>query len=210
VNSPEYVALKKAKRALAKVGYGNWDATKAVRDAERALAASLDEAWAEVIDLGVEWSAGAPRPHLISDGSTAILLCLSDAVASDWDRSGTEVTISPENRASTLIEITFRSCYSTKFGSPGDEVLDGHPLYGRGLTRYSPHKVNNSEWIKELEAIQATHSEYRGPGSIKGDHYALAFKDETFEAVAGSVRARAVEGSLGDLLAAAAHSLTSN
>jgi hypothetical protein len=208
MESAEARALSDARENLASVGYGNRDASRAVREAERALAASIGEPWAEVIDFGVQWDSSAPLPHIISNGSTTVLLCLANVPRPDWD--GTNPRSVSTSDEGTSIELTFRSCSSIKFGSPNDEVLHGHPLYGRGLEFYAAHRVHNSSWIGELEAIQASHHNYRGPGRVRGDHYILAFHDETFEAVADRVDVRTVQGTLDALLATAARSIVSN
>jgi hypothetical protein len=170
-----------------------------------ALAASRGEPWAEVIDLGVIWDTGAPEPHIVSDGSKVILLCYAAESTPGW--------YAPESQRSSgelnelLIEITFTRCWSFKFGSPNDETLHAHPLYGRGLQFYAAHKVYNSSWVAEIEALQASHDRYVGPGSVTADHYVLAFHDDTFEAIADAVDVKLVEGTMRDLIGTAAQSL---
>jgi hypothetical protein len=179
-----------------------------MESAKGELAASLGEPWAEVIDFGVQWDSGAPLPHIVSSGSTTVLLCRANVPRPDWDGTNSHsVSTSDEG---TSIELIFRSCSSIKFGSPNDEVLHGHPLYGRGLEFYAAHKVHNSGWIEELEAIQASHHNYRGPRRVQGDHYILTFQDDTFEAVAETVDVRTVQGTLDELLATAARSIVSD
>ena len=43
--------------------------------AERALAAARGEQYAEEIDIGVAWDAGAPLPHVLTNGSRTLIVC---------------------------------------------------------------------------------------------------------------------------------------
>jgi hypothetical protein len=193
--------LEAAKAHSVSVGWGQGaqsrEASLAVLVAERELAAADGEPYADVIDLGVEWETGAPMPQVLSDGSTATLLCY----ASD-DRDGARDRQEPKSvavkGASRLIRFTFDSCSSIRFGAPNDEVLHGHPLYGRGLQFYQAHIVRNSPWITELNAINSAHSRYLGPSART--HFLFAFHDETFEAVADDVQVEEFEGSMSSAL----------
>jgi hypothetical protein len=49
--------------------------------------------------------------------------------------------------------VEFKRMTSVKVGSPNDEVLRGHPLWGCGLEFYSAHEVMNSPWITELMEV---------------------------------------------------------
>jgi WD40 repeat protein len=63
------------------LGRDNLDAWRAAREdqlkAERDLASARGEQYAQVIDIGPRWDAGAPLPHLISNGSRAFVVCLA-------------------------------------------------------------------------------------------------------------------------------------
>ena len=56
--------------------------------------------------------------------------------------------------------VEFKSPRSVKMGSPDDEVLQGHPLYGAGLEFYEAHIVENSTWISELMDVNRVHSQF--------------------------------------------------
>jgi len=56
-------------------------------------------------------------------------------------------------------------------------VFHGHPLNGKGLEGYSPLRVKNSLWIKELEAINSIHSGYRPESWRSLNHYIFGFHD---------------------------------
>jgi hypothetical protein len=55
------------------------DARQAARadqlKAERGLAAARGEQYAQVIEIGPYWDAGAPLPHLLSNRSRAFVAC---------------------------------------------------------------------------------------------------------------------------------------
>ena len=46
-------------------------------------------------------------------------------------------------------------------GGPNDEVLNGHPLYAKGLGGYGPYPVHNSPWISNEEAINSVHAQHK-------------------------------------------------
>ena len=83
-------------------------------------------------------STGAPEPFLVAtDGN----LFLSFLGANDEE----------------LIVVEFVGSRARYFGSPNDEALSGHPLYGRGLEAYGAGEVLNSSWIRELERANRVH-----------------------------------------------------
>jgi hypothetical protein len=196
--------LERARRAQRAIGWHEAPdaeaAAAAVRQAERGLAASRGQQFAEVIDLGVHWSTGAPLPHIVSDGSRTQLLCRANQPSPEWDGTN-PVSISPSDRdESAFIEMVFYGCASIRFGMPGDEGQAEHPLYGRGFEYYNAHIVRNSSWIAELDRIAGAHPRSRGSSAEKKNHYLLAFQDNIFEAVAERVDAGMVRGTLGGLL----------
>jgi hypothetical protein len=206
----ERARLDAAKNNMASVGWDRGDesmrAEAAVLVAERELAAAKGEQYAEVIDLGVTWDGGAPMPQVISDGSTAVLLCYASEAPSNTRVEGARTSVATNGR-SDLIRFTFSRCSSIRFGSPNDEALHGHPLYGRGLQFYQAHIVRNSAWVAELNAIRSAHSGNRGPSDET--HFLFAFHDDTFEAIADEVRVEDIEGSMRSALAAEAARQTS-
>lgn len=185
-------------------------AIEELHEAERKLAAARGEPWAEPLDLGVSWSAGAPLPHLLSNGSTAVLICLAAKNDPNWDGTYTTVVSATDPEPAALLEFTFSGCQSAMLGGPNDEVLHGHPLYGRGLGAYGAYTVHNSSWIRDQEAINATHSMHRGGWHERLTHYFFGFHDEMFEAIARSVSVREVRTTLADCLGSAVQTLTAD
>jgi hypothetical protein len=157
-------------------------ATEALLQTERALAAAKGEEYAIEIDMPA-WDIGAPLPHLFqTDNRTFLIFILRDA------DTNSEVTSEDVWRAGGrpdwLAVVTFQRCICTKMGSPNDEVFQGHPLHGKGFKGYSAMTVENSKWIRELEAINAVHRYYRPEAWRELKHYVLPFHDCTFECVA--------------------------
>jgi len=71
--------------------------------------------------------------------------------------------------------VRFPVCYYMTFGSPNDEALSMHRLWGHGLCHYAVHRVENSSLIRMVEQQTA------GPLGLK--HYLFAFKESTLECV---------------------------
>lgn len=182
-------------------------AIDALREAERRLAAQRGEQWAELLDIGLMWDGGAPLPHVVSNGSEAVLVCFEAVHDPEWDGSTVRV-VNPSNPApASLLKFTFASCHSIKFGGPNDEVLNGHPLYGRGLAGYGPHLVHNSLWLAEEERINSVHAHHRGGWEERLNHYFFVFHDEMLEVLARDFKVEQIEGAIRDVLPSAAIAL---
>lgn len=146
--------------------------------AERALSLAKGEETALQIDWEVPWDVGAPLPHVLAYTNKVFLIYLSADEAPLFKTN----PVNPEDEQPALVQ--FKGCHAFKFGDPNDEVLHGHPLYGRGLELYSAHIVANSSWLAELQRINSVHEYY--DASIWHDlkHYLLTFHDDTFECIA--------------------------
>jgi len=154
--------------------------------AERELAAAKDEPYAVPINFPVQWDTGAPLPYLLqSDYRTFLVFFLRDTDP-DWDGSYVNIRYSDSPSPSSLAIVEFKRCLCTKMGTPNEEVLHGHPLNGKGLEGYRPLRVENSIWIKELEAINSVHPGYKPERWRKLNHYFFGFHDCTFECIAES------------------------
>jgi hypothetical protein len=80
--------------------------------------------------------------------------------------------------------IHFPLCSIFTFGSPNDEALAGHPLYGKGLQFYSVHRVDNSSWIGLLERRNSVHPRHDPKAFLEDKrHYIFTFHDSTLECV---------------------------
>jgi hypothetical protein len=78
-------------------------------------------------------------------------------------------------------------CLSFKFGQPSDELLHGHPLYGRGLTFYGFHEVEESSWLNELREMELKHPKSPTQPYPDHKHFVMTFHDSTLEAIAENV-----------------------
>jgi hypothetical protein len=128
---------------------------------------------AEVVDLPLlSWSAGAPRPFLVSSETRTLFgfYAPDDGITDDQVRVA-----------------EFVGCFSVRFGFPNDEVLNGHPLWGRGLEFYAAHEVLDSPWLTELRQIELHHEQAPAVPFAEAKHFLLTFHDSTLEAIADAV-----------------------
>ncbi len=205
--------LKRATAALAPkhIG-GEWEEYQAAYDEvkvlEREIAATKGESYAVPLEFPVQWSIGAPLPHVISNDYRTFLTFIVKEADPAWD--GTYVTVrSPDNEETLpLALVEFHRCFSTKLGAPNDEVLKGHPLSGRGLGGYSAQRVENSPWIAELETINKVHRAYDPETWRKLNHYIFWFHDSTFECVAETFTVEVFHESMAQILARICQRLT--
>jgi hypothetical protein len=77
-----------------------------------------------------------------------------------------------------------------------DEVLSGHPLWGRGLEPYEAHIIAHSRWLAEEEQINKVHPRYNPDRWKTRKHYLLSFKDDTFECLASDYKIEVFRESL--------------
>jgi hypothetical protein len=164
----------------------------AVLSLERKVAAERMDEYAETIDFPVKWDAGAPMPHLLTNGyRTFLLFYLPDDFSED-------------DRTESVALVEFHHCMSSKLGTPNEEVFHSHPLHGKGLEPYTAQIVRNSKWIKELESINKVHIQYNQKLWHSLNHYILWFHDDTFECVAKSYEVEVFKKSIDEVLEEAA------
>ena len=170
--------------------------------AERRLAAARGEEYAVPFELGVRWSGGAPLPHLLSSGHRAFVAFYLDVPDPDWDGTYTRIVDPTDDRIESLALAEFKGVVAVKMGPPNDEVLHGHPLYGRGLDFYGAYVVENSRWLAEVIEINRVH-ERSDPRTWEGRrHFLLVFHDETVEAISRDIEVQTMHMSMRALLAA--------
>lgn len=170
---------------------------KAEALAESALA--LGQEAAVVIDWKPAWDIGAPLPHVLASGQGIFLLYLPRPEPDpDWDGTTVMLVMGEEN--SEVAIVNFDRPVAFKMGSPNDEVLHGHRLYGRGLLSYSAHEIKNSSWLAELEQANSVHHYYKAENWQSRKHYLLSFHDETFECIASGYSVEVVQSSLAEAL----------
>ena len=151
------------------------------RGLERSTAAELGLPYAEPVDLGVRWDASTPMPVLLSGLRTFVAFYLSvhDPLFGKTSPRGRD----PQADHGIGI-VEFKRATSVKIGSPNDEVLRGHPLWGSGLEFCRAHEVKNSPWIAELMDVNRAHERFDENQWAGRRHFMLTFHDETLECVA--------------------------
>ncbi|MFH1346546.1 MAG: hypothetical protein ABIL01_35945 [Pseudomonadota bacterium] len=81
-------------------------------------------------------------------------------------------------------EVKFTAVRAFYLGSPNDEGLEGHRLWGRGLSFYSFQEVIHSDWIAELERRNRVHARHSTKLFEGLRHFVMTFKEQTLECVA--------------------------
>lgn len=143
------------------------------------------KARAEVIEVeGLVWTAGAPRPVVVASEDRTLFAF-----------AGTEAA------DAACIVAEFESCLSVRFGFPNDEVMNGHPLWGRGLAFYAAHEVVNSPWLAEMRAVETAHPMAAKQPFAEHRHFLLTYHDSTLEALAHEVVVHRAHASTDDAVA---------
>jgi hypothetical protein len=155
---------------------------------QRQVALAKGEETAVAIDWKPQWDVGAPLPHVLSSGDRTFLIYLVSEPSPAWDGSYATVKDPASEGSEPLAIVEFEWCYAHKFGGPNDEVIDGNPLYGRGLQAYGAHEVINSRWLAAEQALNSVHPGYRSEAWTQRKHYLLTFHDECFECLAEGYR----------------------
>ena len=158
---------------------------------ERSTAAELGLPYAERVDLEVTWDAGSPMPVLLSGLRTFVAFYLS---AHDLPTGGADLRVRDPRADYGIGVVEFKRMTSIKIGSPNDEALRGHPLWGSGLEFYGAHEVKNSPWITELMEVDRAHERFDGSQWSGRHHFMLTFHDETLECVANWTVTRTAPG----------------
>ena len=201
-------ARRRVDKAMGRLRRGGADAAAAFDaahdqqlTAERALAAARGEEYAVPFELGVQWSGGAPLPHLISSGLRSFVAFYLEEPDPDWDGTYTRIVDPTDEGVESLALAEFKGSVAVKLGPPNDEVLHGHPLYGRGLDFYGAYVVENSRWLAELIEINRVHRGFNPQTWQEQRHFLLVFHDETVEAIARDIEVRPAQTSMRALLA---------
>jgi hypothetical protein len=114
------------------------------------------------------WTAGAPRPVLVSSEDRTLFAFVHP---------------DGEARVAELVR-----CAAVRFGFPNDEAQHGHPLWKTGLTFYALHDVTDSPWLTELREIESAHPSAPPDPFPNSRHLVLTFHDSMLEAIADDVR----------------------
>lgn len=150
-----------------------------------------------------QMDTGAPMPAVIANEHVLDLVYLTIEIDPNWDGSYSTM-VGEDTERDEVACVRFGNAWAHSFGSPGDETLNGHPLWGRGLSPYAASEVHHSSWIRSLERMNSVHSNHT-PAMFDGlRHFIFTFHDSTFECVAKGYECRVVSGSMKSVTASLA------
>jgi hypothetical protein len=132
-----------------------------------------NEEYVEEFNLGLTWDTGAPAPILICNDYDALLAFNEPGDNTDLDHPINPVAV-----------VYFSRCLNAMLGSPDENTLPGHRLWGHGLGYYGAFVVHNSSWIAELKRVNNIDSDSAAWDDYV--HYIFTFHDSTFECIAES------------------------
>jgi hypothetical protein len=144
-------------------------------------------------------SVGAPLPLVMSNEHVLLLAYVMEGESYEWDgRVLSDADLAMFVEYVALIE--FERYRSYTFGSPNDEAISGHPLYGRGLRPYSAFEVKGSSWVRQLERMNSVHLHHNPEWFKALHHYVFTFHDSMFECVAAGYKITEREGAIAELM----------
>lgn len=79
--------------------------------------------------------------------------------------------------------IAFHAIMGAKVTRVNDEVIAGHPLFGRGLRPYGCFECINSSWIRALQSNHSVHPQFQSGSWGALTHFIYCFKDLLVEVV---------------------------
>ena len=135
---------------------------------ERQLAETRQEPHAVEWSAGTEWNGMCSFPTVIGNGLRCAIM---------WTTKTREHAV-----------LVFRSLAGYRLSDVGDEIIDAHPLTGKGLAPYRAFVVERSPWLAELRAIDSVHPGHDAARWTAMQHYLMSFKDRMFEALATETR----------------------
>ena len=138
------------------------DAKHHLLASERLAAEANGQPFAVDWQIEAEWPRMPQNPMLITGPLTAVLT-FDGAVG--------------------VLQVVFQHPNGVRISCVSDEVITGHPLFGRGLSAYGLFRVVNSAWIAELRSCDAVHPQHNEDRWNATEHYLLCFKDRMCEVV---------------------------
>jgi len=135
-----------------------------------------------VIEWEPRWDTGATCQVIIATDHDLLLLY---NLAGDYDHVGL---------------VTFQRARAHRLCGINDEVLNGHPLYDKGLEFYAAHEVDDSSWRDELRKAHSVHPRHNPAPWTSVKHYILCFHDNTLEVLAHGYSTEKRAGSIREVL----------
>lgn len=96
--------------------------------------------------------------------------------------------------------LRFSHCHGLKTGSPNDETIEGHSLFGRGIDVGESYIVHKSAWLEEIKNINKAHSLYNDEYWSNARHFLIFFKEITVECLAKDLRSEIVDGDVSQVV----------
>ena len=134
---------------------------------------SYDGATLEPLAWPVPWGSGQPEATVLAWGLGVVL-------------------VHPARDPSCWGVVQFVRPQSVRYGSPNLEIAEAHPL-GRKAKPGTLYVVHASPWRRDVESINATHSQYDESYWSSVRHYFAFLWDYTFECLASDVRGELLE-----------------
>ena len=154
-------------------------ARTAVLQAERNLAAAKREEYAVPIEFPVRWDTGAPLPYLLQNDYRTFLAFFLHTVDPNWDGAYVNVRNPSSELSEKLALVEFERCVCTKMGTPNDEVLHGHRLYGKGLAGYDTLKEAEAAIARFVAEIEANVPDHMPPAEKKQNRRTIRLQKMT-------------------------------
>jgi hypothetical protein len=140
---------------------------------------------------------GAPVPFLMADERRLVLAYYIADDVGPFDRIPTRVRPIGGDKPVAIIRFEQRG---HMFGPPNDEAFAGHPLASRGLQPYGAFQIEDSSWIRQLEAMNSVHPLHRPEKYWKLKHLVFSFHDSTLECSCERFDLRTTRGSIKDVV----------
>lgn len=134
--------------------------------------------------LGVPLMAGgAPMPFVLADEHNVSLFYYMQTHDPDWDGTAVRmVDVSSEGEPAAVVR--FNRVLWHRLGPPNEEAIAAHPLCKIGLHPYTAKEVVGSKIIRDFCQTNRIH-QYHSDSMFDGyRHFAIAFHDSVFEAIA--------------------------
>ena len=140
-------------------------------------------------------SVGAPIPCVLADEHKVVLAYYLQERNPDWDGSTIRI-IGPSSADEPIAIVRFDRCEVHMFGPPNEEAFSGHPLASRGLHPYGVFRIEKSSWIRQLERMNAVHSQHLAARFWQLQHLIFTFHHSTFECVCKDFEMKTTRGSI--------------
>ena len=132
------------------------------------LVAERSAASADGLEFADEWRVDAEWPRM---GGNGVLMV------------GSHAAVLTFGLPAETTQVIFRHPAGVRYSDVNDEVIEAHPLSGRGLKPYGPFMVVNSRWLEELRSCHSVHLQYDEVRWRASQHYMLCLKDCLYEVI---------------------------